>query len=1063
MLSRVSQRIFVCLVVFFLVATGLSAFAQNSPVFTPGNLVVAVEGCGVHGGTCANVPNGSGTGTGNSSTGGYGDNQAAPLTLFQYTPNGTTSATFVNSLVLPQTGSGANLPIASEYGSSSEGTLQLSGAGQYLTIMEYGINAAIFDASPATYGAAPSNALAQSGSLTGQSYTPVPRVVTLIDANGNVNSSSAVFNVFNTNNPRSIYTLDGSTAYISGQGSGSDATSGVFFVPLGATVNTPTPITGLDTTGKTISQDTRDVQIVNNTLFVSVDTKGGSNSARDFIGTLGTPPATSLFNSGAGPTQLPGYGTKASGPLTISAGANSNGNPFNAGLQINLSPVNFFFASPSVLYVADGGNPKNNSANSGVGDGGLQKWINSAADGSGTWSLAYTLYQGLNLVQNNSGSGTSGLYGLTGTLVPNTNTVQLYATNFTLSDLDPTFLYGVSDDITFTTATQAAGEAFSVLDAAPSDSNFKGVSFAPTIPAGDVEVTTSPSGLAFTSAGTGCESASYTSPQTLTWTPGSSCTLSVTSPIPAGTGVQYAFSQWQDGTTATTDAVTAPATTATYTATFTTQYQLTTTSGNGGTVSAGGFFNAGTDATITATPAPGFTFINFTGTSTSTNNPFTLTMNAPQTITANFAQLANQTITCSALPAVATFGSSFTASCAASSNLPVTYTSAGACSNSGTTYTMTSSTGSCSVIANQPGNNQFAAAPQVTLSVAATTATQTITVTTPAPATATLKSSFTIVAASTSGAPVVFGSSGGCTNVGATYTMASTGNKVCVEILNVPADANNTAAPQVVESTSVAKAITPTVSFTGAPAAATFGSSFTVSATSNSSSVPTFATVGPCTIDSATSTVSITSGVGVCSITAVWAANDVYARATAIQKITAQKAASVITWANPAPITYGTPLSATQLNATANTAGTFIYTPAASRVLTAGVQSLSLRFVPSSQANFTTVVDDVVLTVNSVDTTVAITSSTPNPSLAGKIVTFSFDVMPAITSTVKPTGSVTVTASSGESCTGKLAGGKSICKITFATSGARTVTASYAGDANDNASISAEVTQTVNP
>src|SRR5205823_5918498 len=36
-----------------------------------------------------------------------------------------------------------------------------------------------------------------------------------------------------------------------------------------------------------------------------------------------------------------------------------------------------------------------------------------------------------------------------------------------------------------------------------------------------------------------------------------------------------------------------------------------------------------------------------------------------------------------------------------------------------------------------------------------------------------------------------------------------------------------------------------------------------------------------------------------------------------------------ITWATPADIVYGTALSATQLNATASTAGTFTYTPAA--------------------------------------------------------------------------------------------------------------------------------------
>jgi hypothetical protein len=457
-----------------------SAHGQQTPLFTQGNLVVIVEGCGVYAGTCTSVTNGSGTGTGNSSLGGYGDNQGAPLTLFQFAPVGATSASYVNSLVLPQTASGTNLPVSSEYGSSSEGTLQLSGSSVYLTLAGYGINAATFDANPATYGAAPSLALAQSGSLTGQAYTPVARVVALVDAYGHVYSSTALYNVFNTNNPRSVYTANGSTAYISGQGSGSDATGGVFYTPLGVTNNSPTPITGLDTTANTLSQDTRDVQVVNNTLYASVDSKGGSNSARSYVGTLGaagTPPTTTV----GAPVMLSGYGnTGGTGKVSIGAGVNNNGNAFNAGLQINTSPSNFFFANPSTLYVADTGNPKNNSATSLVGDGGLQKWINSKSDGTGAWSLAYTLYQGLHLVLNTSGSGSSGLYGLTGMVTG--SAVELFATDSTLADLDPTHLFGITDTLSFTTPSQASTETFALLATAPPDSNFKGVSFAPIAP-----------------------------------------------------------------------------------------------------------------------------------------------------------------------------------------------------------------------------------------------------------------------------------------------------------------------------------------------------------------------------------------------------------------------------------------------------------------------------------------------------------------------------------------------------------------------------------------------------
>jgi hypothetical protein len=75
-----------------------------------------------------------------------------------------------------------------------------------------------------------------------------------------------------------------------------------------------------------------------------------------------------------------------------------------------------------------------------------------------------------------------------------------------------------------------------------------------------------------------------------------------------------------------------------------------------------------------------------------------------------------------------------------------------------------------------------------------------------------------------------------------------------------------------------------------------------------------------------------------------------------------------ITWATPAAITLGTPLSATQLDATANVAGTFAYTPAAGTVLGVGVQTLGVRFTPTDTVDYTTATASVTLTVNPVST-----------------------------------------------------------------------------------------------
>ena len=67
-----------------------------------------------------------------------------------------------------------------------------------------------------------------------------------------------------------------------------------------------------------------------------------------------------------------------------------------------------------------------------------------------------------------------------------------------------------------------------------------------------------------------------------------------------------------------------------------------------------------------------------------------------------------------------------------------------------------------------------------------------------------------------------------------------------------------------------------------------------------------------------------------------------YTTATANVTITVAKATPVITWANPTDIVYGTPLGATQLNATTTVAGTFVYTPGAGTVLTAGAAQIAV-------------------------------------------------------------------------------------------------------------------------
>ena len=361
-----------------------------------------------------------------------------------------------------------------------------------------------------------------------------------------------------------------------------------------------------------------------------------------------------------------------------------------------------------------------------------------------------------------------------------------------------------------------------------------------------------------------------------------------------------------------------------------------------------------------------------------------------------------------------------------------------------------------SVAFNPSGANYVSSTGSVTLQV--NQASQTITFTAPPPQTATNKSSFTVAATASSGLPVLYSSSGACTNNGATFTITSV-TGTCTVTASQAGNTNYLTAPSVTGTTTVTRAIVPTVSFTGAPASASYQDTFTVVATTNASTVPTITATGACTISGMTVTMS--SGTGTCFLKAAWAADDVYTAAAATQRTTAEKLASNVTWTTPAAITYGTALSAAELNATASVPGTFVYNPTSGKVLGAGTQTLSVKFVPTAASDYTTVTATTVsLLVNQADTTTTITSTSLNPSTVGHSILVHFDVA----SPGKATGSVTVTASSGETCTGSVIAstGNGRCSIKLETAGSITLTAIYNGDANNTGSTSAGFMQTVN-
>jgi len=153
------------------------------------------------------------------------------------------------------------------------------------------------------------------------------------------------------------------------------------------------------------------------------------------------------------------------------------------------------------------------------------------------------------------------------------------------------------------------------------------------------------------------------------------------------------------------------------------------------------------------------------------------------------------------------------------------------------------------------------------------------------------------------------------------------------------------------------------------------------------------------------------------------------------------KATPVITWNAPAAITYGTTLDGTQLNATANVAGTFTYTPAAGTLLNAGTYTLHVQFDPTNTTNYTSATKDVSLTVN---------KAAPSISVVGGTYTFDGNPHPA-------TGTVTGVF------------GEDLGALTFTYNGSSNppvsvgtynVVASYAGSANylaDSATVTINI------
>src|SRR6185369_13839391 len=159
------------------------------------------------------------------------------------------------------------------------------------------------------------------------------------------------------------------------------------------------------------------------------------------------------------------------------------------------------------------------------------------------------------------------------------------------------------------------------------------------------------------------------------------------------------------------------------------------------------------------------------------------------------------------------------------------------------------------------------------------------------------------------------------------------------------------------------------------PADITYGTALSATQLNATANVPgsfVYNPIAGTVLDAGTHTLSV-------SFTPTDAAN--YSGATATTTITVLKATTTISWTAPADITYGTALSATQLNATANVPGTFVYSPAAGTVLNAGAnQTLSVTFTPADVANYGGATATTTITVLKASTTISWTAPADLPS-----------------------------------------------------------------------------------
>ncbi|TDR48467.1 hypothetical protein DFR29_10187 [Tahibacter aquaticus] len=322
------------------------------------------------------------------------------------------------------------------------------------------------------------------------------------------------------------------------------------------------------------------------------------------------------------------------------------------------------------------------------------------------------------------------------------------------------------------------------------------------------------------------------------------------------------------------------------------------------------------DASASGVCAIAGSSVSFTGAGTCTinaNQAGNASYNPAPQVQQSFAVgRGNQSISFSSTaPAAATVaGTAYTVSATATSGLPVSFSidasASAVCTISGASVSFTGA-GTCVINANQAGNANYNAAPQVQQSFSVGRGSQSISFSSTAPAAATVAgAAYTVSATASSGLPVSFSidasASAVCTIAGASVSFSTVGT--CVINANQAGNANYNAAAQLQQSFAVGKG-SQTLSFTStAPTAAVVGgAAYTVTASATSGLTASFS------IDASASSVCSIAGASVsfqsagsCVINANQAGNANYNAATQVQQtFVVGKGSQTLSYTSTAP------------------------------------------------------------------------------------------------------------------------------------------------------------------